>query len=218
MLKRSIIPAAAVTVVLATVAQASLITSPAAPPAPQGDAPAPADMAVRRPDTAIKASAPQAEAPAAFQPGRPAPRVIDLPRAEATSRSYVALPSSEEAGTPPQAAKPMPRTAELTRPETERVAAGTATAPDRLRFGAEPAPERNASAQRPRAPEPVVGDARAQPRDGGRTAEVRTAKWSGGEGAVWKTGPDARAFTGTFGGCRFSGAVGPRGYTIDRAC
>ena len=220
MLKRSIIPAAAATVVLATVAHASLITTPAVAPTAQGNAPAAADVAVRRPDAAIKASASQAAASAPSQAGKPAPRVIDLPRAEATSRSYVALPSSGEAGPQPPAAKPLPRTAELPRSGADRAAspAGAVAAPDRPRFGGEPAPERTASAERPRAPEPDVGDARNQPREGGRTAEIRKARWSGGEGAVWKTGRDARAFTGTFGGCRFSGAVGPRGYTIDRAC
>ncbi|WP_430912965.1 translation initiation factor IF-2 [Methylobacterium sp. sgz302541] len=51
-----------------------------------------------------------------------------------------------------------------------------------------------------------------------RTAQVRTAKYSGGEGSTWKTGRNAYGFMGTYGGCRYSGHAGPNGYTLDRVC
>ncbi|TGD95746.1 translation initiation factor IF-2 [Methylobacterium nonmethylotrophicum] len=226
MLKRSFVPAAAATVVLATVAHASLITSPGTAPSPQAQpqqGSLSAETGVRRPDAAIKAPAAQAEAAAPSHAGKPAPRVIDLPRADATSPSYVVLPSPVEATAQGPAARQAPRMAELPRPETDQApAAGrapaqapAAAAPSQPRFSEEPAPERTAPVRRARAPEPVDG---VRPADTRNPKDVRTAKWAGGEGAVWTTGRDARAFTATFGGCRISGGVGPRGYTIDRAC
>ncbi|WP_375466373.1 translation initiation factor IF-2 [uncultured Methylobacterium sp.] len=46
----------------------------------------------------------------------------------------------------------------------------------------------------------------------------RTAKYTGGEGATWKTGRDTHGFMGSYGGCKYSGHAGPHGYKIDRVC
>ena len=47
---------------------------------------------------------------------------------------------------------------------------------------------------------------------------LQTAKYSGGQGATWKTGKDTHAFTGTYGGCRYTGFAGPNGYRLDKVC
>lgn len=51
-----------------------------------------------------------------------------------------------------------------------------------------------------------------------KPAGYRTAKYSGGAGATWKTGRDAYGFGGSYGGCRYSGHAGSGGYKIDRTC
>lgn len=67
---------------------------------------------------------------------------------------------------------------------------------------------REARAERPRS------RARAER----RPSEYRAARYQGGRGATWKTGPDSHGFGGTFGGCTFRGHAGPNGYRLDRSC
>lgn len=46
----------------------------------------------------------------------------------------------------------------------------------------------------------------------------RSAKYTGGEGATWRTGRDSHGFQGSYGGCQYRGHAGPNGYTLDRVC
>lgn len=51
-----------------------------------------------------------------------------------------------------------------------------------------------------------------------KPAGYRAARYSGGEGATWKTGRDSHGFQGSYGGCQYRGHAGPNGYAIDRVC
>lgn len=91
---------------------------------------------------------------------------------------------------------------------------------------AEPAPARAAAAKPAPVPAPVAAPesvrkapARAEaprPRREARPA-FRTARYAGGAGAVWQAG-DGHAFSGSYGGCRFTGFAGPGGFRLVRGC
>lgn len=49
-------------------------------------------------------------------------------------------------------------------------------------------------------------------------ARPRPARQANGAGSLWRTAGGGHAFSGSFGGCRFTGFAGPNGYRIDRAC
>ena len=51
-----------------------------------------------------------------------------------------------------------------------------------------------------------------------RPRGYRSARYSGGRGASWKTGRDAYGFMGSYGGCRYRGHAGPNGYRLDKSC
>ncbi|ACA17210.1 hypothetical protein M446_2772 [Methylobacterium sp. 4-46] len=194
MISKSLATAAILTVGLGTVAHANLTMSPpsALPAAQPGPAvaEAPARPAPKR-YAEVKTLAPttQTDADERFQGTRPAPRVIDLPRAEGQNQAYVAAP-------------PAPQSAPQARP----VAAVEEPAP---------APEPVAAPRRGRVADRDLVEA---PRRAERPAGYRTASWNGGRGATWKTGKNDYGFEGTFGGCRFAGFSGPGGFKLDRVC
>lgn len=136
----------------------------------------------------------------------PAPRQIALPGADAPNQGYAAAaPRGErlsKTGPLPSAQEPVARESAARDPITREPARS----------------EPPVSARR--APEPVqeaVAPSRRS-RDAERATGIRKAKWSGGEGATWKTGRDAFGFSGLIGGCRIMGTAGPHGYKLDRAC
>ena len=199
MIKPSLAAAAGLTLGLVTVAHASLTLKSPVPPA---------TPSIGRTDAALDQAPPRAVpkayaevrnlAPATMsdadetQGSKGAPRVIDLPRADAPNQGYVPAP-----------VRPAP---------AERLAQATPSP-------AAPAP--SAYEEAPSRPEPAYAP---PPRRGSRTApsarpaEYRTASYNGGQGATWKTGRNEYGFEGTFGGCRFTGFSGPRGYKLDRNC
>lgn len=65
-------------------------------------------------------------------------------------------------------------------------------------------------AARQAAPAPV--------RQAAKPRVVRTARYAAGEGGAWRAGRDSFGFSGSFGGCRFTGFAGPNGYRISRVC
>lgn len=79
---------------------------------------------------------------------------------------------------------------------------------------AAPAPAPAATAAPAAAPAPAP-QAAAPAR---RQAGYRSARYTGGEGATWKTGRDAYGFMGSYGGCRYRGHAGPNGYRLDKVC
>lgn len=88
---------------------------------------------------------------------------------------------------------------------------------------AEPAPAARVAAATPApvaAPEAVrKAPARAEaprPRREARPT-LRTARYAGGAGAVWQAS-DGHAFSGSYGGCRFTGFAGPGGFRLVRGC
>ncbi|ACL62324.1 conserved hypothetical protein [Methylobacterium nodulans ORS 2060] len=101
MIKRSLAAAGIATLGLATVAHANLSLSQPTPPAPQPTAwaePTPAQAATRTPpkvyaEVTTLASTTQSDADEQPQASRPAPRVIDLPRADAPNQGYVPAPA-----------------------------------------------------------------------------------------------------------------------------
>jgi hypothetical protein len=198
MIKPALAAAAVLTVGVVTVANASLsLRSPATPAA----------QAIGRTDPALAQTQARPEkvyaevknlAPVTLsdadetQGTRAAPRVIDLPRADTPNQAYVPAP------------------VRTTPAERVSQAGPSAPAPAPSAYE-EPAPR----------PEPAYVP---PPRRGSRTApsarpaEYRTASYHGGQGATWKTGRNEYGFEGTFGGCRFTGFSGPRGFKLDRNC
>ena len=128
---------------------------------------------------------------------RAASRVIDLPGADAPSQGYTA-------SSPTPVTADQPERQPLTRPLSGIRETGASEMP----VAARPAAEAGRPAVK--APSRPVGV--------DSPAGYRTAKWSGGEGATWKTGRDGRDFSGVIGGCRITGSVGPRGYRLNRSC
>ena len=201
MIKRSI-SAVTLTLVLATVAHANLTASN------------PTDVALSL-GTHPLASVPKVEPPVVYaaniaptpttlndtgdrpQVARPAPRLVELPSADAPNQGYTApLSNTVSVNQPDRLSqnRSLSTARELGSSDVPAVTHQTAEG----RRGFAKAPSRPASADRP--------------------AGYRTAKWSGGEGATWKSGRDAYGFSGTFGGCRIRGITGPRGYKLDRTC
>ena len=70
-----------------------------------------------------------------------------------------------------------------------------------------------AHAERPPGPPPGAAQGPSAKPPG-----YRARKFSGGQGASWKTGRDAYGFQGAYGGCQYRGHAGPRGYRLDKAC
>ncbi|MGY2049535.1 translation initiation factor IF-2 [Methylobacterium sp. JK268] len=205
MIKRSLATAAVFSVGLASVAHANLTLSPSAAVTPASVAapvvaqPAPARPAPRYAEVKTLAPLTQTDADERAEPVRPAPRVIDLPRADASSQSYVSPPKSASLSTQPQRVSQAVPAAEVEPAVSEAV---PAPAPSRVE-----APAREVV----QAPPPA-------PRNPARPAGYRSAKWDGGGGATWKTGKNAYGFEGSFGGCRFAGFSGPNGFKLDRMC
>lgn len=85
-----------------------------------------------------------------------------------------------------------------------------------------PAPTEEEIAPRSYQREPAAPKAQALARTHpvalSKPAGYRAAKFAGGEGASWKTARNAYAFAGNYGGCRFSGRLGPGGFSLDRIC
>ncbi|WP_026190860.1 hypothetical protein [Methylobacterium sp. WSM2598] len=191
--------AAALTLGLATVAHAGLSTQPSTefPPSPGSQAaPAaekPVRPAIRHAEVRTFSPVTQTDADPQPESGRPAPRVIDLPRSDAPSQGgYVAAP----------AGAPQPERVARISPASAVQAPAATEAPAVRPEPAQIAPPRRAE--------------RAAPE--GRPAGYRTASWNGGRGATWKAGKNDYGFEGSFGGCRFAGFSGPRGFTLDRTC
>lgn len=94
--------------------------------------------------------------------------------------------------------------------------AGTApAAPERAKVTeTAPAPTSAPAPTLAQRPAPVRAEA---PRKAERPP-VRTVRYAGGGGSVWKAGRDGHAFSGTFGGCRITGSAGPGGFRLLRAC
>ncbi|TXN42935.1 translation initiation factor IF-2 [Methylobacterium sp. WL7] len=202
MLQRSltITASAALALGLATVAHASLTagaSDPRVASEPRLDAHQTyAESVTPAPVTRSLSAASRRDAGTQIQTNQAAPRVVDLPRADAPSQGYAS--SAADAQTKARSeqlsqVKPIP---------ASQVPAGQtpSVAPDleRVPAAAKTLPYQTAGPARP--------------------AGYRPAKWSAGEGASWRTGRDAYGFSGTFGGCRIRGTAGPHGYRLDRAC
>lgn len=201
MIKRSI-AAATLTLGLATVAHANLTAGrPADLASPLGTQPL---AGVQRAAPSVVYAANDALAPKTRndaddrpQIARPAPRVVELPGAGAPSQGYTALPPTTATVNQPEYQSRTRPASSAREPGPSEVAAATHQAVEGGR-GVAKAPLRPANADRP--------------------AGYRAVKWSGGDGATWKSGRDAYGFSGTFGGCRITGATGPHGYRLDHAC
>ncbi|MGY2046648.1 translation initiation factor IF-2 [Methylobacterium sp. JK268] len=206
MIKRSLATAAVFSVGLASVAHAGLIMSPsvsAAPgvalvqPAPMAAQTAPVRSATRYAEVRTLAPLTQTDASE-----RPAPRVIDLPRADTSSQSYVTAPRPALISIQPQQLAQAAPAPEVQPAISEAVPApAPAPAPSRVE-----APRREVVQAPPTVRNPV------------RPVGRRSAQWKGGGGSTWKTGKNAYGFEGKFGGCHFSGLSGPHGFKLDRAC
>lgn len=191
---KSTLAAATLTLGLATVAYANLSSSNPAALSPAGlnRSATPTGDAVRYTENRSLAPTMLSDADTRFPATRAAPRQIPLPGADAPSQGYTVTSRGGSRPTPmPSAREPSAR-----EPVSPEPTVTSRPAFEPVREAAAPSP-RGQDADRP---------------------QYRKAKWSGGEGATWKTGRDAYGFSGLIGGCRIVGAAGPRGYTLDRSC
>jgi hypothetical protein len=197
-------PGAADAAIAATAAAQNTAPENARPVAlsPLAAAPvAPAPVAEHRSEAEI---APPAPLPAASQPipaKTPPVASVDAGDAPAEAKSAVV----KSAVVKPQIIKPAAR-----KPVMEKAGAG------------EPAPVPSTARA---ADKPHVARAHGFPRDAEQSARepapahpVRYARWSGGEGARLRPGPDAYGFSGSFGGCQYRGVVSVTGYRIEKSC
>lgn len=205
MLKRSLFltTSAALALGLATIAHASLTTGvsdPGLAPTPRLDAHRVyAENSTPAPVTRSLSAASRSDTRERPQTGQAAPRVVEVPRADAPSQGYASSAADAGITARPERlsqVKPMPASQA---PTSEALTASA---------------DRN--------PMPVVAKpparASSQAADTARPAGYRAVRWSGGEGASWNAGRDAYSFSGMFGGCRIRGSAGPNGYRLDRAC
>lgn len=198
MIKRSL-AATILAAGLVTVAHANLSTNPLPPQT--GTAGPRFDPDRSYAENKAFASASLSEAATPSSSNKASPRTIALPGADAPNQGDAAPQTTSQSTT---VTAPRPQRLSETKPPVPVQEPTSSPVPDATRHSAEPAQELAAAPSRP------AGVS--------RPAGYRAAKWSGGEGATWKTRRDAYGFSGMFGGCRFRGSAGLHGYRLDRTC
>lgn len=121
------------------------------------------------------------------------------PPARRPARLAEAAPATAAAATPPMQAPKVVAAAPLPSAPAQAAAAASTSAP--ASEAARKAPARAEGPGPQREARPLV----------------RAARYAGGASAVWQAG-DGHAFSGSYGGCRFTGFAGPGGFRLVRGC
>ena len=149
----------------------------------------------------VKASASAAPVPSAWvdPPRSSAPGKADLSKSDAGKAAALPAPGKSASAAPLDGSGSGSATPDARPPEAKAPAA-----PPKFSVEGKPAAQDSEGAARDVPPS--------------RKPSYRATRYAGGEGASWKTGRNAYGFSGTYGGCRFTGFAGPNGYRLNRVC